>query len=34
MREHDNWARRIGADITMKRRNITLTVPKALAPEI
>ncbi|MGZ0018608.1 hypothetical protein [Nitrosomonas sp. wSCUT-2] len=28
MRESANWVRRIGKDLTAKRRNITITVPK------
>ncbi len=34
MRDQDNWARRVGANVNAKRRNITLTVPKGVAPEI
>jgi hypothetical protein len=34
MREQDNWARRTGTDVNAKRRNITLTVPVGVAPEI
>ncbi|WP_297326112.1 uracil-DNA glycosylase family protein [Nitrosomonas sp.] len=34
MRESDNWARRAGADVNAKRRNITLTVPKGLVPKL
>ena len=34
MREQDNWARRVGANVNAKRRNITLTVPKGIVPEI
>ncbi|MBX9894378.1 MAG: uracil-DNA glycosylase [Nitrosomonas sp.] len=33
MRESDNWARRVGKDLTAKRRNITLTVPKGVVPK-
>jgi hypothetical protein len=33
MREQDNWARRSGGNPNAKRRNITLTVPKGIAPE-
>lgn len=33
MRESDNWARRVGKDLTAKRRNITLTVPKGMVPK-
>jgi hypothetical protein len=28
MREEDGWAKRTGADVLAKRRNITITVPK------
>jgi uracil-DNA glycosylase len=34
MRDQDNWARRMGADVNAKRRNITLTVPKGIVPEL
>ncbi len=34
MRESDNWARRVGKDLTAKRRNITLTVPKGVVPKL
>lgn len=34
MREQDNWARRVGADVNAKRRNITVTVPKGIAPAL
>lgn len=34
MRESDNWARRVGADVNAKRRNITITVPKGLVPKL
>lgn len=34
MRESDNWARRAGADVNAKRRNITITVPKGLVPKL
>jgi hypothetical protein len=30
MRERDNWARRVGAEVKKKRGNITITVPKDL----
>jgi hypothetical protein len=30
MHEQDGWARRSGADPLAKRRNITVTVPKAV----
>jgi uracil-DNA glycosylase len=33
MRETDNWARRVGANVNAKRRNITLTVPRGVVPE-
>lgn len=34
MRESDNWARRAGADLNAKRRNITIMVPKGLVPKL
>jgi hypothetical protein len=32
IRERDNWARRVGAEVKKKRGNITITVPKDLLP--
>jgi len=32
MHENDGWATRTGADALKKRRNITITVPKGIAP--
>ena len=32
MHEQDGWARRAGADLLAKRRNITITVPKGTIP--
>jgi len=34
MRDQDNWARRVGGNVNANRRNITLTVPKGIAPEL
>jgi hypothetical protein len=30
MHEQDGWARRVGADDLLKRRTITITVPKGV----
>ena len=30
MHEQDGWAKRAGADMLAKRRNITITVPKGI----
>jgi uracil-DNA glycosylase len=30
MHEQDGWARRSGSDVSAKRRNLTITVPKGI----